>query len=101
MGLDWLNPNGAVIDCEQQLVKFCTTSGGALVIQGERPQCGPVFFSAARARRHLQHGCAGYVTYVTDTWDKGKGIVDDVPVVRKYPRLIPGRFTRDTSREIG
>ena len=35
VGMDWLSPNGAVIDYEQQLVRVRTPSGGGLVIQGE------------------------------------------------------------------
>ena len=37
MGMDWLSPNGEVIDCEQQLVRVQILSGGEIVIQGERP----------------------------------------------------------------
>ena len=37
IGMDWLSPNGAVIDCAQQLVRVRTPSGGELVIQSERP----------------------------------------------------------------
>ena len=66
VGMDWLSPNGEVIDCEQQLVRFLPPSGGGLVIQGERPHGGPILCSAARARRHLRQGCAGYVAYVID-----------------------------------
>ena len=32
IGMDWLSPNGAVIDYEQQLVRVRTPSGGELVI---------------------------------------------------------------------
>lgn len=35
--MNWLNPNGAMIDCEQQLVRVRTPSGEELVIQGDRP----------------------------------------------------------------
>ncbi|XP_052624820.1 uncharacterized protein LOC128132335 [Lactuca sativa] len=85
VGVDWISPNGAVIDCELQLVRVRTPSGGELVIQGERPQRGPTFCSAARARRYFQQGCAGYVAYVLDAREKGKTIVDDVPIVRDFP----------------
>ena len=71
MGMDWLSPNGAVIDCELQLVRVHTPSGGELVIQGERPQRGPILCSAARARRYFQQGCARYVAYVMDTPGEG------------------------------
>ena len=75
IGMDWLSPNGAVIDCAQQLVRVRTPSGGELVIQGERPQRGPTLCSAVRARRYLQQGCAGYVAYVVDTREAGRATV--------------------------
>ena len=53
IGMDWLSPNGAVIDCAQQLVRVRAPSGGELVIQGERPQRVPSLCSTARARRYL------------------------------------------------
>ena len=65
--MDWLSPNGVVIDCAQQLVCVRTPNGQELVIQGERPPHGLAMCSAARARGYLQQGCAGYVTYVMDT----------------------------------
>nr|KAJ0213173.1 hypothetical protein LSAT_V11C400203150 [Lactuca sativa] len=71
IGMDFLSPNGAVIDCAHQLVRIRTPSGEELVIQGKRPQRGPALYSIARARRYLQQGCAGYVAYVVDTWEAG------------------------------
>ena len=52
--MDWVSPNGAVINCAQQMVRVRTPSGGELVIQGERPQQGPTLCSATRARRYFQ-----------------------------------------------
>ena len=54
IGMDWLSPNGAVIECAQHSVRFKTPSGGDQVIQGERPQHGLTLCSAARARWYLQ-----------------------------------------------
>ena len=88
IGMDWLSPNGAVIDCAQQLVRIRTPGGGELVIQGERPQRGPALCSAARARRYLQQGCAGFVTYVMDTREAVKAMVGDVPVVREFADVL-------------
>ncbi|CAH1431388.1 unnamed protein product [Lactuca virosa] len=90
VGMDWLSPNGSVIDCELQLVKVRTPSGGKIVIQGERPQRGPIPCSAARARRYFQQGCTGYVAYVIDAREKGKATVDDVPIVEFWIDLVPG-----------
>ena len=89
IGMDWLSPNGAVIDYAQQLVRVRTPSGGELVIQGERPQQGPALCSAARARRYLQQGCVGYVAYIMDTREAGKAMVGDVPVVREFTEVFP------------
>ena len=92
IGMDWLSPNGAVIDCAQQLVRVRTLNRGELVIQGERPQHGKILCSAARARRYLQQECTGYVAYVMDTREKGKATLDDVPVVREYSDLLSEDF---------
>ena len=54
IGMDWLSPNGEVIDCAQQLVWIKTPSGRELVIHGERPQRGLTVCSATRASRYLQ-----------------------------------------------
>ena len=89
IGMDWLSPNGAVIDCAQQLVRVRTPGGGELVIHGERPHCGPTVCSAARARRYLQQGCAGYVAYVMDTREAGKATVSEVPVVQDFTDVFP------------
>lgn len=89
IGMDWLSPNGAVIDCAHQLVRIRIPSGGELVIHGERPQRGPAVCSTARARRYLQQGCTGYVAYVMDTQETGKATVSEVPVVRDYADVFP------------
>ena len=89
IGMDWLSPNGAVIDCTQQLVRIRTPSGGELVIHGERPQRGPTVCSTTRARRYLQQGCGGYVAYVMDTREAGKATVSEVPVVRDFADVFP------------
>ena len=67
VGMDWLSPNGAVIDCEHQLLRVRSPSGGELVVQGERAQRDPVLCSAARARHYLHEGCSGFVAYVMGT----------------------------------
>ena len=59
------------------------------MIHGERPQRRPTVCLAARARRYLQQGYAGYVAYVMDTWEVGKAMVSEVPVVRDYADVFP------------
>lgn len=78
--MDWLDPNGAMIDCEHQLVRARTLSGG-LIIDGKGAQRGPNLCSTARARRYLQQGCSGFLAYVADTQVRGMTTVSDVPIV--------------------
>ena len=84
MGMDWLIPNGAMIDSEQHLDRVRNSSREELLIQGERPQCGPIMCYAVRARRYLHQGCSGFVAYVMDAQYKGKTTTDDVIIVRDY-----------------
>ncbi|CAH1423569.1 unnamed protein product [Lactuca virosa] len=87
--MDWLRPNGAMIDCGNQLVRVRTPSGVELVIHGEGDQHGSTLCSAARARRYLQKGCSRIVAYVLDTREEKKRTIDDVPIVRDYAYVFP------------
>ena len=42
MGMDWMRPNSAAINCEQQLARVQIPSGGELVVQREKAQSGPL-----------------------------------------------------------
>ena len=97
--MDWLGANGAMIDCERQLVRVRTPSGGELVIHGERASQGPTLYLAARARRLLQEGCLGFLAYIMDTRVEATTYFGSVLVVRDYWDVFPGGFTLSSSRE--
>ena len=88
MRMDWLSPNGAMIDFEQQLVHIRTPSRGELVIQRKGIHHGPVICSQTRARHYLQQGCFIFVVYVIDSWEIGKATMDDVRIVPEYPNVF-------------
>lgn len=67
MGMDWLGPNEAMIDCENQLVRYRAPGGSEQVIHGEGGHYGSTLYSATRARRYLQHGSSRFLAYVMDT----------------------------------
>lgn len=67
VGMDGLSRNGAMIDCELQLVRVRTQSRGELVIQGECAQHGLAIYSAAREMRYLHHAYSIFLAYVVDT----------------------------------
>ncbi|KAI3679919.1 hypothetical protein L2E82_50899 [Cichorium intybus] len=82
--MDWMG------HCKNKRVWIQTPSGGELVVQGERKNRGAVFCSAARARRHFQHGGSGFVAYVVDTRErKPQQKAGDIPVVRDFPDVFP------------
>lgn len=51
---------------------ICTPSGEELTIYGERTRVGSTFCFVARARRHIQPGYVGYLSYVVDTIEDKK-----------------------------
>ncbi|KAL7617289.1 hypothetical protein Lser_V15G00773 [Lactuca serriola] len=88
IGMDWLGPNGDVIDCEQQLVRIQTPSEGELVNTSERASHGPALYSTMWARRYLQHGCFRFLAYVFDMWVEATMKLSRVPIVRDFPNVF-------------
>ena len=78
-----------MIDCERQLVRVRIPIGGELVIHGERASQGPTFCSTARAKRLLQHGCSGFLVYISDMRVETTKDVESVPVVQEFPDVFP------------
>ena len=54
MGMDWLSPDGMMIDFGLHLVRVRTPSRGDLVIHSEGAQRGPTLCSATWVGRYLQ-----------------------------------------------
>ena len=44
---------------------------------------------AASAMHYIEQCCSGFVSCLTDTWDKGKATVDDVSIVQDYSDVFP------------
>lgn len=66
MGMDWLSLHGGLIDYERQLVTVRDPNGGIISIYRKDTRVCFAFYSSARARQCLQHGCLGYLAYVVD-----------------------------------
>ena len=92
--MEWLEPNGAMINCEQQLVRVRNLSVGELVIPGEGASHGPALCSLARGRRYLQQGCSGFLAYVADTRVEGKSELNRMLIVRDFPDVFPKDLPR-------
>ena len=69
------------------MIRVQTLSGGELVIQDEARKGRATICSAAKASRYLQHGCMGFLAYVTESQAEKKRSA--VPVVREFPDVFP------------
>lgn len=47
------------------------------------------FFSLAKARRLIQHGFSGYLTYVVDTCEEQKFLIVDFMIVHDFLDVVP------------
>ena len=74
-----------------------TPSGGELIVYGEDTRVGSGFYSAARARQYIHHGCAGYLAYVVDTRVRHHTSVSEVSVVREFADVFPEELPRVSS----
>ena len=65
-------------------------SGGVLTIYGKGTRLGSTFYSTARARQSLHHGCMGFLEYVVDILEEENGSVSisDVPIVCNFPGVF-------------
>ena len=91
--MDWLEPNGAMTNCERQLVRVRTLSGGELLIHGEiLAWANPLF------------GCEGYETPSAGMFwvfclclgyeGEATSKMSKVPIVWYFPSVFPEEFPR-------
>ena len=88
LGMDWLVPYHASVDCFSKEVVFWPLGEPGFRFKGSRMHALPKVISALRAKRLLRKGCQGYLAYVVDA---RKEVLkwDDIPVVREFPDVFP------------
>ncbi|WRX16497.1 hypothetical protein QQP08_008984 [Theobroma cacao] len=93
LGMDWLSPCHASVDCYHKLVRFDFPSEPSFSIQGDRSNAPTNLISIMSARRLLRQGCIGYLAVVRDTQAKVRD-VSQVSVVKEFvdvfPKKLPG-----------
>ncbi|XP_024995828.1 uncharacterized protein LOC112528974 [Cynara cardunculus var. scolymus] len=97
IGMDWLVKNQAEILCSKKLIRIPLSSRDAVLVYGEWRKGNAVLLSMAKARKCQAKGCASFIAYVLDTKLELRKI-EDVKVVREFPRCISGRLVRFTTR---
>ncbi|EOY19242.1 Uncharacterized protein TCM_044240 [Theobroma cacao] len=83
LGMDWLAPCHASVDCYHKLVKFDFPCERSFSIQGDRSNAPTNLISVMSTRKLLRQDCLGYLAVVRDTQVK-VGDISQVSVVNKF-----------------
>ncbi|XP_017984326.1 PREDICTED: uncharacterized protein LOC108663622 [Theobroma cacao] len=83
LGMDWLSPCHASVDCYHKSVRFDFPSEPSFSIQGDRSNGPTNLISVMSTRRLLRQGCQGYLAVVKDTRAKVRDI-GKVSVVNEF-----------------
>ncbi|EOY08454.1 DNA/RNA polymerases superfamily protein [Theobroma cacao] len=88
LGMNWLSPCHASVDCYHKLVRFDFPGEPSFSIQGDRSNAPTNLISVISARRLLRQGCIGYLAVVKDSQAK-IGDVTQVSVVKEFMDVFP------------
>ena len=88
LGMDWLSPHDAVLDCYAKTVTLAMPGIPPVVWQGSCSRTPVGMISFVRAQRLMASGCLAYLAYVRDVSREGP-TVDSVPIVREFADVFP------------
>ena len=93
LGMDWLSPHRATLDCYKKEVKLNRPGKLEVKFRGLRRELSSCMISTMTAQKMLRKGCQGYLAYVVETGKEGT-ILDEIPVVREIPYVFPDDIAR-------
>ncbi|XP_015168356.1 uncharacterized protein [Solanum tuberosum] len=88
LGMVWLSPHRAVLDCYAKTVTLVVPGIPPVVWRGSCSRTLVGMISFVRAQRLMASGCLAYLAYVRDVRKEGP-TVDSVPIVRKFTDVFP------------
>lgn len=89
LGMDWMQANGATIDCKEREVMFQTAEGNKVCFRGKKMGTSVPVISAFKAVKMIRKGsCQAFLVSLTKDPEKGLEL-RDVPVVCEYPDVFP------------
>ena len=83
LGMDWLSPWHASVDCHNKLVRFDFLEEPSYCIQGDRNIAPTNLISTITSRKMLNNGCHRYLVVVKDT-HANVGSLDQIPLVKEF-----------------
>ncbi|XP_070013734.1 uncharacterized protein [Nicotiana sylvestris] len=88
LGMDWLCPCHAIMDCHAKTVTLAMSGLPRIEWKGSLDYVPSKVISYLKAQRMIGKGCLSYLTFVRDV-----GIdthtIDSIPVVRDFPDVFP------------
>ncbi|XP_070026077.1 uncharacterized protein [Nicotiana sylvestris] len=88
LGMDWLSPYHAILDCHAKTVTLAMLEFPRLEWKGSSVNTSSRVISFLKARHMVKKGCLAYLAYVWDTTTESSTI-DSVPVVREFADVFP------------
>ncbi|XP_070022772.1 uncharacterized protein [Nicotiana sylvestris] len=88
LGMDWLSPYHAILDCHAKTVTLTLPDLPRLEWRGTPGHTTHNVISSVKARRMVEKGCLAYLAYVCDSSAEVL-FADSVPIVREFPEVFP------------
>ncbi|XP_070042871.1 uncharacterized protein [Nicotiana tomentosiformis] len=88
LGMDWLSPYHAVLDCHAKTFTLAIPKSPRLERKGSCVSTSSRVISFQKARRMVEKGCLAYLAYVRDT-AAATPTIDSVPVVQEFSDVFP------------
>ncbi|XP_070046131.1 uncharacterized protein [Nicotiana tomentosiformis] len=91
LGMDWLSPYHAILDCHAKTVTLAMPELTRLELKGSSVSTSSWVISFIKARHMVEKGCLAYLAYVRDTTVQTP-IIDSVRVVREFADVFPSNL---------
>ncbi|XP_070045700.1 uncharacterized protein [Nicotiana tomentosiformis] len=88
LGIDWLSPYHAILDCHAKMVTLVIPGLPWLEWRGASDYVPSMVVSFVKAQRMVEKGCDAYLDFVRDV-SADTPIIESVLVVRDYQDVFP------------
>ena len=88
LGLDWLSPHHALLDCYAKTVTLAISGIPPVVWRGTSGSYPDLVISHIRAHRLIDRGCSSYLSFIRDVGAESPAM-DSIPVVQEFPDVFP------------
>ncbi|XP_070034529.1 uncharacterized protein [Nicotiana tomentosiformis] len=91
LGMDWLSPYHAILDCHAKMVTLAMLGLPRLGLRGTPGHSTIRVIYYVKAQHMVEKGCLAYLAYVRDSRAEVPSM-DSVPVVHEFPEVFPADF---------